>query len=82
VTASALTRIAVEALPAPKVEQNQFQNAMNDETFNSLCAVLDYLMPEEERHWEEMGKPDDHIFLHVRRVDNWATEVAKDYVDD
>jgi hypothetical protein len=54
---------------------------MDNETYNSLCAVLDYLMPEEKRHWEEMGKPDDHIYLDVRRVDDWADEVAKDYVD-
>ena len=55
---------------------------MDNETYNSLCAVLDYLIPAEKRHWEEAGRPKQHIYLHLKQVDDWCTEVAKDYQDD
>jgi hypothetical protein len=54
---------------------------MDNKTYDSLCALLDYLFPVEKRHWEEMGRPDDHIYLHLQRLAGWADEVAKDYPD-
>ena len=54
-------------------------NRMNAQTYRSLLAILAYLMPEERRHWEEDGKPNNHIYHHVRRLVEWADEVAKEY---
>jgi hypothetical protein len=55
---------------------------MDKKTYRSVLAILAYLMPEEKRHWEEAGRPKDHIYLHVKRLDDWCTEVAKDYQDN
>jgi len=52
---------------------------MNAQTYRSVLAILAYLMPEERRHWEEDGKPKNHIYHHVRRLMEWVDEVAKDY---
>lgn len=30
--------------------------------------VIDYLYDEEQRHFEESGKPNDHIFLKIKKL--------------
>ena len=49
---------------------------MNEAVYHSLCAILEYMYEDEERHWEESGKPKTHIFNDVVRVQEWADEVA------
>jgi hypothetical protein len=40
-----------------------------DETFiRDVEAIVDYLWRDEERHFEESGCPNDHIFLVLRRL--------------
>jgi hypothetical protein len=40
-----------------------------DETFiRDVEYIVDYLWHDEERHFEESGCPDDHIFLTLRRL--------------
>jgi hypothetical protein len=53
---------------------------MDKKTYRSVLAILGYLIPE-ERHWEESGKPASHIYIHVKRLVDWADEVRKDYTD-
>jgi len=52
---------------------------MDEPTYRSVLVILDYLVAEEERHWEECGKPKKHIYIHLARLIQWADEVAKDY---
>ena len=49
---------------------------MDERTYQSVLAVLEYLWKEEQRHWEESGEPDNHIFLHLKQLASWADEVA------
>ena len=44
---------------------------MDKKIERSLERIIQYLFWEEIRHWEELGKPRDHIFTDVRRVDRW-----------
>lgn len=54
---------------------------MDNETYQSLRKVIEYLWVDEHRHWNEAGNPEDHIFKDVLRLQNWSEEVAKDYVN-
>jgi len=35
----------------------------------SLRAVIDYLWDQEKKHYEELGKPKDHIFEHLSKLE-------------
>ncbi|HLG19787.1 MAG TPA: hypothetical protein VI895_08235 [Bdellovibrionota bacterium] len=48
---------------------------MNEETYRSLCKILDYLYEDEQGHWEENERPTLHIFTDIRQVQGWADEV-------
>jgi hypothetical protein len=48
---------------------------MNHEIFKSLEKVVKYLYDDEQKHWEEDGKPKDHIFTHVNLLDHWVRTV-------
>jgi hypothetical protein len=39
---------------------------MNKDELESLYTVLMYLWKDESKHWEEEGKPKDHIFIHLK----------------
>lgn len=52
---------------------------MDQETYQSLVKVIDYLWTDEHRHWNESGNTDDHIFRDVLRLHEWSVEVAKNY---
>ena len=39
-----------------------------------IGKVVDYLWHDEEKHWEEDGKPRNHIFIAVRRINNWLKQ--------
>lgn len=52
---------------------------MDSETYLSLQSLLDYVREDECRDWEESGRPFNHIYLDIVRLDGWAQEVAKDY---
>jgi hypothetical protein len=38
---------------------------MNKEQKESLEAVIDYFIDDEEKHYEESGKPDNHIYKDI-----------------
>jgi len=55
---------------------------MDENTYASLKTVLAFIKEDNvnlRRHWEEKGKPADHIYTHIQRLSDWADEVAKDY---
>ena len=49
---------------------------MNQDIYDSLCAILEYLSEDEKEHWEENGRPKLHIWNHIATVKGWADEVA------
>ena len=44
---------------------------MDDETTRCLAEVLYYFIEDERKHWEASGKPDTHIYLCLKRLDEW-----------
>jgi hypothetical protein len=52
---------------------------MDEKTYESVRAVVEYLLHDEKRDWEESGKPKGHIYTHIKRLADWADEAAKDY---
>jgi hypothetical protein len=41
---------------------------IDDATFESMAAVVDYLLEAERRHWQEAGRPRRHIYRDVRQL--------------
>lgn len=35
---------------------------MDSETIEALRSVIEYLWDDEERHWQELNNPKDHIY--------------------
>ena len=54
---------------------------MDEETYNALLKVIDYLYDNEQRHWEESGRPANHIFKSLEQLAGWSQEVAKEYTE-
>ncbi len=38
---------------------------MEKEEFKALQRIVDYLIDDERRHWEESEKPKEHIYMDV-----------------
>jgi hypothetical protein len=47
----------------------------------SLNAVVSYCFDDERRHWQELGRPREHIFRHVRVVKDTLARLAQPCVD-
>lgn len=53
---------------------------MDRKTYHALKRLLNYVMDDERKHWEEDDEPPvGHIYLDILALDDWAQEVAKDY---
>ena len=37
----------------------------------SMQKIVDYLYANEFKHYIENDKPDDHIFVHINKVEKW-----------
>ena len=46
--------------------------SMDKRTLNSLLRIIDYVMPEEEKHWDEAERPRKHVYHDLMRVRSWA----------
>jgi hypothetical protein len=44
------------------------EQLLSDDEREDIKEVLDYLWDDEERHYEESGKPDNHIFTVLKRL--------------
>ena len=47
---------------------------MNPDAYQALLAVLEYLEDDEEKNWEESGRPSGHIYNSIRTLRNWIVE--------
>ena len=45
--------------------------AMDEKTYQSLYLMVVYLSADEARHFEECGRPRNHIHRHVMRLEKW-----------
>ena len=61
-----------------KMEIKKTKTAMDTETFNSLNAIINYLRHDEEKHWQEDGRPaKGHIFCDITRVASWLHKLTR-----
>ena len=49
---------------------------MDEKIEKSLERIIEYLFWDEIRDWEAQGKPRNHIYTDVRRVDRWLDKVS------
>jgi rubrerythrin len=35
---------------------------------NDIRKIIEYMWEDEQRHWEESGQPNEHIFMAMRRT--------------
>jgi len=47
---------------------------MDEETYNCLEKIMDYLYEDERKAWEEAGHPDAHIYKCIRQVNTWLND--------
>lgn len=47
---------------------------MDVQTKMSLLSVIHHYLTDEENHWEEIGKPENHIRNDLRRLQDWLAE--------
>ena len=46
----------------------------NDEKNKLICEVIAYLYEDEKKHFEELDKPNNHIFLKLERLKSLTNE--------
>ncbi len=44
------------------------RDVITPRTLELIDLILDYNWESEEKHWEELGQPDDHIFTKLREL--------------
>jgi hypothetical protein len=49
---------------------------MDEKIERSLERIIEYLFSDEIRDWEAQGKPRNHIYTDLRRVDRWLDKVS------
>mgnify|MGYP001613150316 FL=1 len=49
---------------------------MDKKTYNALVKILDYIGEDEEKHFEESGKPKDHIYRSIILVSDWMAKMT------
>lgn len=42
-----------------------------------IAAICDYLVVDEKRHYEESGRPKDHIWRCIKKVQQWVNSNNK-----
>ena len=50
---------------------------MDDILKQSLQRIIDMHWSVEKDHWEELGNPDDHIFLQFNNVKNYLEKLKR-----
>jgi len=41
--------------------------------YKDIIVICDYLK-EEKKHYEESGRPKEHIWLHIKRIRQWLNK--------
>ena len=44
---------------------------MDEQTWQSMKRVVEYLRDGEAKHFEQQDEPDDHIFRDLMRLEEW-----------
>ena len=52
------------------------QPRLNKSTRTALEAVLELMMPAEQRDFEEAGRPENHIFRRLQELASWLDEAT------
>lgn len=47
------------------------------EFLEQLEDLIQYVWEDEEVHWEEAGRPDNHIFVKIKKLNDWLAGVTK-----
>jgi len=47
---------------------------MTQEQFEKIGELLDYMWNDELKHWEESGKPTDHIFIVMQDIQKFIDD--------
>lgn len=47
---------------------------IDEKTMASIKAVVQYLYEDEQKHWEESGRPDGHIFQDVKQLKKFVQD--------
>ena len=47
------------------------------EFLEQLEDLIQYVWEDEEAHWEEAGRPDNHIFVKIKKLNDWLAGVTK-----
>lgn len=47
------------------------------EFLDQLEDLIQYVWEDEEAHWEEAGRPDNHIFVKIKKLNDWLAGVTK-----
>jgi hypothetical protein len=52
-------------------------NGMDKETQieSDIRKICEYLHYDEEKHWKECGKPKQHIWKRIERVEVWLSQI-------
>jgi len=50
---------------------------LSKKIFKSISFLIEYSLAGEKRHWEECGKPKDHIYTEIRRIRRWLNTKQK-----
>ena len=49
---------------------------------NDIISLIEYILFNEKKHYEESNKPEDHIYLMALRVKNWLNSPSCPLVDE
>ncbi len=55
---------------------------MDKKTYDAIKRVVEYLYDDEENHWEESGKPKNHIFRDVCRLNGLLDTYRSEFDDE
>lgn len=47
---------------------------MNEETKKHLLKIINYLLQDEKKNWEECNRPQNHIFTNIQAVNQWLAD--------
>lgn len=50
---------------------------MTPELIASLEKLIEYVWRDEELNWEEAGRPPEHIFIEIKKINDYLAEQKK-----
>lgn len=50
---------------------------MKKDEYESLKVLLEYSNHDERNHWIDVGKPDDHVYTHILRLQEYVDKCIR-----